>query len=517
MDTSADSKGSKKPDSRSWRSPYTSTNPDLYFQDGKRRIDFVLVYSQLDPSAENASKREAFLTGLAEEMIEIEVEDCSGNVLGRTGMATDTAPLEPDIEASLSVALKASVHPPEPSEPRNPSAVRHEAISEPPSAMDRYRIQAQEDELNLGPNDLVFVKLYAPWQTMGRYAEMFNLRKPLKSVRRRSSPERSATSQCCQCCTTQSSRIIPLETTFTWPFSLKRQFLFDIPEERDEFFTASERALVVDYILRRTRCVLKNQATSAQEISDDEVVRAKVPLVGITRLLSDGTFMAAYPLHEPASSEQKNLELNNRTLLKRYWASYKSFARVQPIDYVRYYFGEAIAFYFAWLGFYTACLTPVALLGVLVFLLGLIRMNSDAITKDVCEWGKDVLMCPPCRLQNCKFWRLNASCFRNKLTNLVDNEGTVLFGVIMALWAILFLELWKRQQFALGYHWQVHTLEPIDQPARPEFLALLDKGYMGRRNPISGNIEPVIPFWRKRIPLFALSYSTVLFAVVLHP
>ncbi|VDP85375.1 unnamed protein product [Echinostoma caproni] len=75
--------------------------------------------------------------------------------------------------------------------------------------------------------------------------------------------------------------------------------------------------------------------------------------------------------------------------------------------------------------------------------------------------------------------------------------------------------MWKRKQVSLAFRWNVYALEPVDQPARPEFLALLLKGYESKVNPVSGNIEPLVPFWRKRVPRFIVSYTTVLFAVLL--
>ena len=41
-------------------------------------------------------------------------------------------------------------------------------------------------------------------------------------------------------------------------------------------------------------------------------------------------------------------------------------------------------------------------------------------------------MCPTC--SHCKFWFLNTSCFAAKMTHLVDNIGTVLFAIFMAIW-----------------------------------------------------------------------------------
>ena len=41
---------------------------------------------------------------------------------------------------------------------------------------------------------------------------------------------------------------------------------------------------------------------------------------------------------------------------------------------IREYFGEKIGLYFAWLGFYTAWLLPASIVGVAVFVYGIVTM-----------------------------------------------------------------------------------------------------------------------------------------------
>ena len=45
---------------------------------------------------------------------------------------------------------------------------------------------------------------------------------------------------------------------------------------------------------------------------------------------------------------------------------------------------------------------------------------------------------------------------------LFDNEATVLFAGFMALWAVLFLEFWKRRQFQLQHDWDVLGYEEAE-------------------------------------------------------
>ena len=52
---------------------------------------------------------------------------------------------------------------------------------------------------------------------------------------------------------------------------------------------------------------------------------------------------------------------------------------------------------------------------------------------------------------------------------MFDYWGTVVFAIAMALWAVFFLEFWKRQQFYLQYEWDVLEYEVVDEMVRPEF------------------------------------------------
>lgn len=49
----------------------------------------------------------------------------------------------------------------------------------------------------------------------------------------------------------------------------------------------------------------------------------------------------------------------------------------QPLSLVRKYFGDKIALYFCWLGFYTKMLYAPAVVGTLCFLYGLCTMDGE--------------------------------------------------------------------------------------------------------------------------------------------
>lgn len=45
----------------------------------------------------------------------------------------------------------------------------------------------------------------------------------------------------------------------------------------------------------------------------------------------------------------------------------------------RSYFGEKVALYYLWLGWYTRLLVPAAILGVIIFLYGLAFFNTNPL------------------------------------------------------------------------------------------------------------------------------------------
>ncbi|KAG7315144.1 hypothetical protein KOW79_021232 [Hemibagrus wyckioides] len=165
---------------------------------------------------------------------------------------------------------------------------------------------------------------------------------------------------------------------------------------------------------------------------------------GFRDLLRQEVFETLFCLHE--RTQQK--------YLKRKWANWGALKHLvnQPVDDIRDYFGEKVALYFLWLGWYTRMLIPAAIIGVVVFLYALAFFDSNPLIKEVCE--SNITMCPICD-KRCRVWNLSDTCFYAKLSHLFDNEGTVAFAMFMAVWATLFLELWKRHRSLHVSRWRV--------------------------------------------------------------
>ncbi|XP_078725433.1 anoctamin-1-like [Lampetra fluviatilis] len=303
----------------------------------------------------------------------------------------------------------------------------------------------------------VYVRLHAPWHVLTREAELLKLKMPTKKVYE----VRRNTRQACSCWrratallrprTPQSEREARIKH-LSLPFSRDKEHLFDI-RDKDTYFTSSQRSKIVREILKRA------------------VVTRGKHSIGLTRLLASGVYSAAYPLHD-GDYDVTTGPGNDRKVLYEEWASYGVFYKYQPIDLIRQYFGEKIGLYFAWLGVYTALLIPVSALGVVVFAYGCLTLHYDIPSTEMCERGVNLTMCPLCdRL--CDYWRLDSACGMARASHLFDNPATVVFSVVMALWAAMFMEHWKRHQMQLNYHWDMAGFEEeegLDQPRGPGAL-----------------------------------------------
>jgi len=127
---------------------------------------------------------------------------------------------------------------------------------------------------------------------------------------------------------------------------------------------------------------------------------------------------------------------------------------------VRSYFGESVAMYFSFLGFYTLALCLPALLGLLQLIL-----SVDTLTE------------------------------------------YALFAAFNLVWVTVFLEMWKRRCAELSYSWG--TLQGgTDQVLHSQYTGEM------RQNPVNGRYQPYYPLWKTRCKVYFCSAPAVCVCVV---
>ncbi|XP_063053015.1 anoctamin-1-like isoform X2 [Engraulis encrasicolus] len=407
----------------------------LYFQDGERRVDYILTYHIKKPHSSRSRRSSRFTDNAFTRSL-------------RRGRVHHPAPPPPpmppsplgkdDPEAGCMVDSSLDYH-------EDDKRLRREEFE---GNLMEMGLELEKDEDTKTPG-VGFVKIHAPWNVLCREAEFMKLKMPTKKVYE----------------VKQSSSVVEKINTFihkvtdplhpnteenraakvkhlSYPFSREKQHLFDL-SDKDSFFDSKTRSQIVFEVLKRTKCT-----------------KAKYSM-GITSLLGSAVYMAAYPLHD-GDIDGENVEPNDRKLLYEEWASYSVFYKYQPIGLVRKYFGEKIGLYFAWLGVYTQMLIPASLVGVFVFLYGCVTVDDDIPSMEICDDRKSIVMCPMCD-RVCSYWNLSIACSTARASHLFDNPATVFFSIFMALWAAMFMEHWKRRQMRLNYEWDLTGFEDEEE------------------------------------------------------
>ncbi|XP_037075179.1 anoctamin-7-like isoform X2 [Pollicipes pollicipes] len=335
-----------------------------------------------------------------------------------------------------------------------------------------------EEEIVPGAKKTIhFIKLHAPWDVLCTWAEELKMKAPLQ-VRPNMPHNWSEWILQKLHIPNVMQQDVPNKPVeyFTCPFKKAKLDKFLGSEDQDNYFSTAQRIRIVYEIL----------ATSV-------FGKRKQGEVGIERLVDEGTYHAAFPLHDgeyviPKDSDVAPSELNTRQVLYEYWGRYSRWYKYQPLDHIREYFGEKIGIYFAWLGFYTGWLLPAAVIGFLVFLYGVITIDNNDIANEICEKEGQFKMCPLC--DYCKYWDLHTICAYAKIAYLFDHPGTVFYSVFVSFWAVTFLEYWKRKCATLSHHWDCMDYQEEEERPRPDFAA---RAPSYGKNPITGVREPTFP------------------------
>ncbi|XP_068084479.1 anoctamin-1 isoform X2 [Anabrus simplex] len=343
--------------------------------------------------------------------------------------------------------------------------------------------------------NLHFVKLHATHEVLCRYSEILKLRLPMKEIPGETIEAEPASGimdslvwRFLNFVHVDTELFKPIELKFTAEFSRDKTYLFDM--NSNDFFSPSIRVTVVDYILERNKFESPNK---------------KDPfLFGVSRLINEGVYKAAYPLHDGDYRQPGCM----RNLLFYEWASVIKWIKFQPVDHIKEYFGVKFGLYFAWLGFYTHMLILASVVGLICFFYGLATMFNDNLSNDICNKDLNITMCPLCD-KRCDYWQLYETCGYARISYLFDNPFTVFFAVFMSFWATLFLELWKRYSADVTHRWGLTGFDLQAEHPRPQYYARL-KNANEKINVVTNLREPCVPFWKVRVPATLLSYSVMI-------
>ncbi|XP_065667826.1 anoctamin-3 isoform X3 [Hydra vulgaris] len=323
--------------------------------------------------------------------------------------------------------------------------------------------------------ELVFTEIHAPFNRLCKEAELVSLHMPLEGANEEHNLHSSILNRC----------FFHLKTEFVVDMisaafnNSNRNIFYGIKNKKTFFRTAYRSMLVQSIINRYTFCADKSEES--------------IEIKGLNGLIHHEVYNDAFILHERSEYDskfpppiRKNLldDISNKDSRKELNDTWLKFYKFQPLWKIRDYYGEKIAFYFAWLGVLITSLWIPALLGIAVFLYGIITL---------CLKSK----------QN-----LNLKYFQVLLPQALDNEATPYFAVIICLWGTIFLEFWKQKNAELAYKWDVDTYEE-EEVNRPQF-----RGTKVARDPFTGKLESYYPKW-KRVLKSMGSLAVISFMILL--
>ncbi|XP_063229785.1 anoctamin-10 isoform X3 [Bacillus rossius redtenbacheri] len=203
----------------------------------------------------------------------------------------------------------------------------------------------------------------------------------------------------------------------------------------DDLLTFAERQHVVQHELENLRALPEDSSVPGYPAFRLYEGQSVVQMCVQWQLIEK-----VFPLHDQEALDK----------LGRRW--YASFFEYQPIEEIRLYFGEAVALYFAFLGFYTTALIAPMTLGLLHMFL--------------------------------------------------STESLAFFCIFNVLWVTIFLEAWKRKCSELAFAWGTIGMTSLDEP-RPNY-----HGTMGI-DAVTGRLQPQFPRWKTNVRMYCISFPIV--------
>ncbi|XP_052075857.1 anoctamin-7-like [Mytilus californianus] len=312
-------------------------------------------------------------------------------------------------------------------------------------------------------------------------------------------------------------------------FMMERIHLFENYHDPSNFFRPAVRTLLVNHILinmnisndvQKDDIILLDDNVDKEffsrkkkntDASFDKAIDRKIQILNFPYMTKLKVYTDYLICHEPSKDSQHYEEQFGSTLYKNsedkhkrnkhlppkdfrkdqrkvLYDDWKRVYKFQPLTNIRYYFGEKIAFYFAWKGLLMTTLWVPMFLGLVIFIYGIVRSarfstDNSSTTNSTTSKVTEI------------FTVIKEAC---------DNEITPFFALIICVWGTIFLKLWKRKSATLAHKWYVDEFE-VTEPDRPKFY-----GTRFRKHPVTRNDD-----WyfskKNKLRQYLLSGVTIVF------
>ncbi|KAI9327397.1 calcium-activated chloride channel-domain-containing protein [Obelidium mucronatum] len=375
-----------------------------------------------------------------------------------------------------------------------------------------------EIEKSLDTNHMHFVKVFTPFHFLALEAYklglQFNLREPLHTLDSDAHPpeKRNGIFQYFKTYHLDLNK----HTADLDPLDLS-SFEFKLPdpttEEKHRIVSVINQPchiVLTKFFERRHRILLAHHAIISAEMR--VLTRTGLRTEGINYLLSHRIYLDFFPTHDedidsPVTkgkiklTKREDLACENvsslRTRLIRQWVYGPMFRLEKPVDLIREYFGEEVAFYFVYLEFYNRCLGYSALCGLIVFLYGIYEYldYQSTMSKSHLYTRGAPTHDPISNLtdshSNTTTSPINSGGGHGPKDDswhkLFDNALTPWFALFMSLWSVCYTIAWSRREKYYAFKWSMHNYNPPPL-RRVEFHAVGVK-----KSPVTNKKEQYFP------------------------
>ncbi|XP_046553360.1 anoctamin-4-like [Haliotis rubra] len=249
------------------------------------------------------------------------------------------------------------------------------------------------------------------------------------------------------------------------PFVQRKGDKFDGFDNKQTFFRPSLRSLLAHRILSEYNAS-PNPNVKGIPLKDCLIPHAITVGASCSENRSSSTFRN-HSNHKNSSNDYKEYDK-----MEQEWASFKKFYKFQPLWKIRNYFGEKIAFYFAWIGFFITSLWIPVLTGLIVFFYGVgLRVASSVQSSgDRSTNGTEgsVQSSGDRSTNGTEGIKMKLFELMNFIHLTFDNGATPFFAMLVCIWGTFFLEFWKRKSSRLAFEWDVKDLQTTE-PDRPDY------------------------------------------------
>ncbi|XP_077983931.1 anoctamin-4-like isoform X2 [Glandiceps talaboti] len=371
-----------------------------------------------------------------------------------------------------------------------------------------------------------FVKIHCPFPRLSEEAERIHLQMPLREG---AIEEEDKKKGCFASC--RNYFFTDNEQDYvSAPYETGKRHVFKGFEDPETFFRPALRSYLVNHILINMDISEKDDKADDDADKDEkfDTLRKKgLPFMLMKKAYTDAMILhdespyekykrlkdAGEPIPEDQDPTKKPVDDTLEDARKEMNDTWCKFTKFQPLWKVRNYFGEKIAFYFAWSGTLITSLWIPMLLGLAITGYGLYlsvkeyQMQQDVIIANSTGLNNTNSTAPTDGTLLAEVTQIGLDVF-SIVKESFDNEITPYFGIIICLWGTLFLEIWKRNNARLAYEWDVDDYED-NEPDRPQFY-----GTKERIDPVSELPDWYYPFYRQFVK-FMMSCGILIFMVCL--